>query len=327
LKLIIQIPAFNESQTISQTIQNLPRKLIGIDCIEILVIDDGSTDSTAKIARDAGAHHIVRSQENLGLAGAFSMGLNACLERGADIIINTDADNQYDGGGIHELVEPILQNKADIVIGDRRVSQNPYFSAGKRLLQRFGSFIVSQASRLDVPDAASGFRAFSREAAMRMVVVSNYSYTLETLIQAGAHNLRVISIPVKTNPPTRPSRLMRSPAHYLVNSSKTILRAYTMYKPLRVFTIFSFIFLFAGAALGIRFLYFYFNQQGAGHIQSLILAAVLIIVGVQILLIGMLADLIGFNRSILEEVLFRIRQLDYRVNENDPSRIDDIKTE
>jgi glycosyltransferase involved in cell wall biosynthesis len=308
LKLIIQIPCYNEALNLPATVDALPRQIEGIDVIEYLIIDDGSSDGTAQVAQSAGAHHMVRLPRHAGLAAAFVSGLEASLKHGADIIVNTDADNQYYAGDIQNLVRPILQGLADIVVGDRGVATLPAFTPTKRLLQRFGSWVISRASGVNTPDATSGFRAFSREAAMQTLVLSEYSYTLETLIQAGARRMSVLYVPVRTNPSTRPSRLMNNIPHYLANSSTTILRAYTMYRPLRVFSILGSLVALIGIALGMRFVYFMLIGQGSGKIQSLILAAVLLIVGFQILMIGLLADLIGFNRKILEEILFRMRR-------------------
>lgn len=314
VKLIIQIPCYNESLTLPATLQALPRQLEGIDCIEWLIIDDGSSDNTAEVASMNGADHVIQQKQHSGLAASFIAGLEACIRLGADIIVNTDADNQYEAGDISKLIKPILEGKADLVIGDRGVSTLQGFSPLKRFLQKVGSWVLSKASDLDIPDATSGFRAFSQEAALRTIVVSEYSYTLETLIQAGAHRTAVTYVPVRTNPQTRPSRLMRNIPHYLANSSQTILRAYTMYRPLRVFSFISAIFILAGTVLGIRFLVYFFDGKGAGHIQSLILTAVLIIVGFQTFLIGLVADLIGFNRRIMEEILYRMRRMEI----NDP---------
>ncbi|MBN1145678.1 MAG: glycosyltransferase family 2 protein [Anaerolineales bacterium] len=310
LKLIIQIPCYNEAQTLPVTLQALPRQLPGVDVIEYLVIDDGSSDGTAEVARENGAHHVARLSQHTGLAVGFVTGLEACLKHGANLIVNTDADNQYLAEDIQKLIEPILSGRADIVVGDRGVARQQAFSPLKRLLQRLGSWVIAQASGLKTPDATSGFRALSREAALRTLVLSQYSYTLETLIQAGARRMAVVYVPVRTNPQTRPSRLMRSIPHYVAQSSATILRAYTMYRPLRVFSALGALMVAGGLFWGIRFLYFYATGQGGGHIQSVILSAILLIVGFQILLIGLLADLIGFNRMILEELLYRLRRIE-----------------
>jgi len=292
------------------TINALPRELPGIDTIEYLVVDDGSTDNTSQIAQEMGVHHIIRLPRNVGLASGFAIGLEASLSHDADIIVNTDADNQYNAEDIQNLIAPILQGRADIVVGDRGVATLTAFSPLKRNLQRLGSWIIGKASGIETPDATSGFRAYSREAALRTLVLSEYSYTLETLIQAGSHNMAIEYVPVRVNPQSRPSRLMRSIPHYLANSGVTIVRAYTMYRPLRVFTALGFILLFGGLILGLRFLYFFIIGEGVGHVQSVILSAVLLIIGFQILLIGLVADLISFNRKILEEVLYRLRRIE-----------------
>lgn len=310
MKLLIQIPCYNEAETLPITLRSLPKALPGVDEIEYLVIDDGSADATAERARAHGAHHVVRFPAHRGLARAFVAGLDACLARGADLIVNTDADNQYHSEDIAQLIAPILAGQAELVIGDRGVSRLPTFSPLKRWLQGLGSAVVAQASGLPVPDATSGFRALSREAALRTLVLSNYSYTLETLIQAGARQFAVQYVPIRTNPPTRPSRLMRSLYHYLTNSSATIIRAYTTYRPLPVFFTIGALMTGLGALIGARFVYFYFSGQGTGHIQSLILSAILLIVGFYTGLVGVLADLVSSNRKILEEIVYRLRKLE-----------------
>lgn len=311
-KLIIQIPCYNEESTLPETLESLPKHLPGIDEIEVLIIDDGSRDQTAPVAARHGAKHILRFPRHVGLATAFAAGLNACLEHGADIIVNTDADNQYNAADIPALIQPILDNKADIVIGDRGVANHPEFSSLKRLLQRWGSKVLAMTSGLEIPDATSGFRAYSREAALKTIVLSGYTYTLETLIQAGSKGLAVAYIPVRTNPKKRPSRLIRSLPEYLALSTITIIRSYAMYRALRFFTLIGGIFILSGLFLGMRFLIIhYILRTGGGNLQSLLLMAVLLIIGFQILLIGLLADLISFNRKILEEVLYRLRKSDY----------------
>jgi glycosyltransferase involved in cell wall biosynthesis len=315
MKLIIQIPCHNEAQVLAATIKALPRTLPGVDTIEVMVVDDGSQDGTADVARQLGVQHVVNLPGHRGLAAAFSAGLDAGVKQGADIIVNTDADNQYNAEDILHLIAPILTNKAQIVVGDRGVATLADFTPVKRMLQRLGSWVVGRVSGMDIPDATSGFRALSREAALRTLVLSEYSYTLETLIQAGSLHIPVTYVKIRTNPQTRPSRLIRSIPHYLANSSTTIVRAYTMYRPLRVFSILGTIILLGGLALGLRFIYYYSIGQGGGHIQSVILAAVLLLVGIQVLLIGLVADLISFNRKILEELLYRVRRL-----ESDPPR-------
>jgi len=317
VKAIIQIPCYNEANTLADTVRQLPRTLAGVDVLEYLVIDDGSKDETAEVARAAGVHHVVRHTRNRGLAHAFRTGLETSLRLGADIIVNTDADNQYQAKDIARLVRPILDGRADVVVGDRMVGTLKSFSPLKRKLQRLGSWVIQKASGVATPDATSGFRALSRDAAMQTTVLSEYSYTLETLIQAGARRMAVEYVPIGVNPQTRPSRLMRSIPDYIRNSTVTILRAYTMYRPLRVFTILGSLLIFLGAVPGVRFLFFYFSGQRIGHVQSLILAAILIIVGFQVLLIGLLADLMGFNRKILEEVLHRTRKLELEARRSD----------
>jgi glycosyltransferase involved in cell wall biosynthesis len=308
VKLIIQIPCYNEEDTLPVTLAELPRSLPGVDEIEYLVIDDGSTDRTVEVAQRFGVQHIVRQKRNRGLAAAFQAGLEAALAAGADLIVNTDADNQYFGPDVAALVQPILAGRADIVVGDRGVADSEHFSALKRVLQRFGSWVVERAAGIPIPDATSGFRAFTREAALRLTVLSEYTYTLETLIQAGVRGMNVIFVPVRTNPKTRKSRLMRSLPSFLALQAVTILRFYTMYRPLRVFMTTGALLIAAALFLGLRFLYLYAVGRGAGHVQSLILAAILSIVGFQVCLIGLIADLVSMNRKMLEETLYRARR-------------------
>jgi glycosyltransferase involved in cell wall biosynthesis len=311
VKLIIQIPCLNEAATLPAAIRDLPTALTGIDRIEYLVIDDGSTDGTAEIAQQAGVHHVVRHTANRGLAAAFATGLEASLRLGADIIVNTDADNQYQAQDIARLIAPILGGRADLVVGDRGVAELAAFSPLKRRLQQLGSWVIGQASGLHTPDATSGFRALTREAALRTLVLSDYSYTLETLIQAGARRLAVDSVRVGVNPQSRPSRLMRGIPDYLRNSTVTIVRAYTLYRPLWVFTLIGLVFIGLGSIPGLRFLYFYVTGDPFGHVQSLILSAILVIVGFQVLVIGILADVLSFSRKIAEETNYRIRKLEF----------------
>jgi glycosyltransferase involved in cell wall biosynthesis len=320
MKLIIQIPCHNEAQVITDTIKSLPTSLDGFDKLEYLIVDDGSTDNTGAIALEAGAHHLVRLPGHMGLAVAFTSGLDACLKNGADVIVNTDADNQYLAEDICLLLNPILDGRAQIVVGDRGVATSQNFSAFKRILQRTGSWVVARISGMKIPDATSGFRALTREAALRTLVLSEYSYTLETLIQAGARRMPVEYVKVRTNPQTRPSRLIRSVPHYLANSGTTIVRSYTLYRPLRVFSLIGGLFILAGLALGGRFLYYYLIGQGSGHLQSVVLAAILLIVGFQVLLIGLVADLIGFNRKILEELLYRVRYIESSSSIENPAQ-------
>jgi glycosyltransferase involved in cell wall biosynthesis len=309
-KLIVQIPCYNEVSTLPAALAALPREIPGIDIIEILIIDDGSRDGTAEAAKALGVHHIVRFPRNLGLAAAFTAGLEESLRQGADIIVNTDADNQYEAKDIPRLIEPLLAGRADLVVGNRQVGQLPNFSPLKRRLQVFGSWVIGRASGLDTPDATSGFRAITRDAALRTFVLSRYTYTLETLIQAGASRRAVEYVPISINPQTRPSRLMRGMGHYIRKSTATILRSYTMYRPLRVFFTLGIGFIAAGLIPGIRFIHLYVTGHRIGHVQSLIMAAILIIVGFQILLIGLLADLLSCNRRLLEETIYRVRKLE-----------------
>jgi glycosyltransferase involved in cell wall biosynthesis len=316
MKLIIQIPCYNEEDTLPGTLQDLPRSLPGVEQVEWLVIDDGSTDRTVEVAEAHGVDHILCLRQNQGLARAFLAGLEHALHLGADIIVNTDGDNQYRGQDIERLVAPIVSHRAELVVGDRGVASARQFSPLKRWLQRLGSWVVQQAAGVRIPDATSGFRALSREAALRMLVLSNYSYTLETLIQAGARQMAVEYVPVRTNPQTRPSRLMRSLPEYLTQSSATIIRIYTLYRPLRIFLGLGALMIAGGLFVALRFLVLFVLRSGAtGNIQSLILAAILLIVGFQVCLIGLVADLIGFNRKIMEEILYRIRRMELEQDE------------
>jgi glycosyltransferase involved in cell wall biosynthesis len=312
VKLVIQIPCLNEEETLPATLAALPRCVEGIDEIEIVIIDDGSTDATAEVARSLGVRHVVRAPVNQGLARAFSAGLDYALKLGADIIVNTDADGQYRGDQIQLLIDPILHHEADLVIGDRRPGRLAHFSPAKRLLQVIGSWVVRQLSGTRIPDATSGFRAFSREAALKMNVVSDFTYTLETIIQAGKKQLSITHVPIDVNPETRPSRLFPGIPSYIVRSAATLVRIYALYEPLRVFTIIGLTLLAGGAVIGGRFVFYYFTDGGDGHIQSLILAAVLILAGFQTVLIGLLADLIGSSRRMLEDTLLRLRRLELR---------------
>lgn len=318
MKLIIQIPCYNEEETLPQTLRDLPREIPGIDEIEILVIDDGCSDCTVEVALAHDVHHILRMSHNQGLARAFLAGLEQALRLDADIIVNTDADNQYRGEDIGRLVAPILSGQAEIVVGDRGVATASHFPPLKRWLQRFGSWVVQKAAGVRIPDATSGFRALSREAALRTLVFSNYSYTLETLIQAGSRQMAVEYVPVRTNPQTRPSRLMRGLPEFLAQSTLTILRTYALYRPLRIFLGLGGLMIAGGLLLGLRFVYLFIARGGAtGNVQSLILAAVLLIVGFQVCLIGLSADLIRFNRQILEEILYRTRRIELEQDEGD----------
>lgn len=310
MKLIIQIPCFDEESALPQTWQDLPRSIPGIDVIEVLIIDDGSSDRTVAVARELGVHHILELRPHVGLANAFQAGLDKALALGADIVVNTDADNQYRGEDIPRLIQPILKHKADIVVGDRGVGNLEHFSPTKRLLQRVGSRAVQMAAGFPIPDAASGFRAYSREAALRLNVLSDFSYTLETLIQAGMFKIPIEFVPITTNPQTRKSRLAKSIPDYLLRSGITLIRAYTMYRPLRTFVSIGLLFMISGVLLGLRFVYLLLLNGAAGNVQSLILAAILLIVGVQTCLIGLAADLIGFNRRLQERTLLRLKRLE-----------------
>ncbi|MCP4606461.1 MAG: glycosyltransferase family 2 protein [Proteobacteria bacterium] len=311
MKLVIQIPCYNEEKTLPGAIADLPREVEGFDEVEYLVINDGSTDRTTEVARDCGVHHLVQFSGNRGLARGFMAGLDACLRVGADVIVNTDADNQYDASFIPALVKPIVDGKADMVIGDRQIDSVSSFSPTKKRLQRFGSWVVRLASASDVPDATSGFRALSREAALSLFVTSEFTYTLETIIQAGAARMKLDAIPIRTHPPVRKSRLFSSMWGYIKRSAGTIVRIYTMYNPLRSFLRVALLFFAIGLLAAGRFLYFFFTTSGpTGHTQSLILAAIMILVAFQIALSGVVADLIGANRKLLESVLRRVRSLE-----------------
>lgn len=309
LKLIIQIPCYNEEKFLPITLKDLPRQVPGVDEVEWLIINDGSTDRTADVAVEMGVDHIISFTNNKGLAEGFMAGLDACLKLGADIIVNTDADNQYNASDIGKLIEPILKGRADVVIGDRQVNHIQHFSFIKKRLQNLGSWVVRQLSGTNIPDTTSGFRALSREAALRMNVVSRFTYTLETIIQAGKKNLALAHVPIGTNGKLRNSRLFKSIPNYIKQSVATILRVYAMYEPLKIFFYIGLCVFGLGVLIGFRFLYFYvFLDQGRGHIQSLILAAILTIVGFQVMIVGLLADLIGANRRLIEDVLYRVRK-------------------
>lgn len=311
MKLIIQIPCYNEAETLEIALNDLPKKIDGIDEIEYLIINDGSKDNTVQVAKDWGVHYVVNFKKNKGLAKGFMAGIDACLRNGADIIVNTDADNQYNGEDIEKLVRPILEEKADIVIGERPIDDTEHFSPLKKKLQHFGSWTVRVASKTDIPDAPSGFRAYSRDAAMRLNVTNEYTYTLETIIQAGRNKIAMKSVPVRTNPELRKSRLFSSMFGYVKRSMVTIVRSFMMYKPLRFFTLIGGIFLLIGLALGIRFLVYFFMGAGTGHIQSLILASTLSMMGFMTVIIGLQADVIAGNRKLLEDIQYHVRKLDY----------------
>lgn len=311
MKLVIMVPAFNEENVLADTLSRLPGTVSGFDEVEILVLDDGSEDETGHIARESGAT-LVTMETHSGLARTFARGLEEGLARKADCIVNFDADGQYKAEDIARLVQPVLEGKADMVLGDRQVGKNPHFSFMKKVFQKVGSWTVRLASGISVHDAATGFRAYSARAARRLMVFSSYTYTLETIIQAGIHDIRTVSIPVETHPPSRPSRLYSSVPAYILRAGMTILRIFTLYRPLRVFTIAAVLFLTGGMALFVRFLYYFLVGQGHGHVQSVILGAVLIIVGIQVGLIGLLADLISINRRLLEDLRWKYMEREQR---------------
>lgn len=309
MRLFIQIPCFNEAATLAETWRHLPKDLPGVDEIHTLVIDDGSTDGTSDVAQKLGASHVVRLTTHKGLAEAFREGIDHCLRHGADVVVNTDADNQYWGEDIAALVRPILDGSADVVIGDRQIDRQAHFGPVKRRLQKAGSFMVRNLSGTDVPDAVSGFRAYSRAAALRTNVFSSYTYTQETVIQAGRRNLKVVSVPVRTNPPARTSRLVTSLPNYVTRSAATMLRTYVVYAPLRVFSLIAALCFVPGGLLVARFLYHYFTTPGqTGYVQSLIIGVGLVIIAAFVLLFGVLADLVRVNRVLLEDVLYTLRR-------------------
>ena len=325
-KLIIQIPCLNEAQTLPATLADLPRSVPGIDTIEVLVIDDGSRDGTAEVARAHGVAHVVRFRRNKGLAAAFSAGLDAALKAGADYIVNTDADNQYHAQDIARLVAPLIAGEADIVIGDRNIRDIQHMSGPKKILQGVGRWVVREVSNTQVPDTTSGFRAYTRDAAMRLTIVSEFSYTLESIIGAGKKRMAVAHVEVGTNPRTRPSRLFSSIYSYIKQSTATIVRIYTMHEPLKVFSYIGGLVFLVGVAISVRYLYFLLmgDAYGDRHLQSLILSAVLMIVGFQILIIGLVADAIAGTRKLIEEVLYRVRRLEVGDTPHDvSSRRDD----
>ncbi len=302
MKLIIQIPCFNEETSLPVALRDLPTSIEGVDEIEVLIVDDGSTDRTVEVARSLGVHHIVGFPINRGLARGFMHGIKCCLERGADIIVNTDADNQYCGADIEKLIAPIIAGEADLVIGARPIGAIQHFSLVKKILQKVGSGVVKLVSGTQVDDAPSGFRAFSRDAALSLNVFSKYTYTLETIIQAGQKNLRIVSVPIRVNPDLRPSRLVRSISGYVGKSLTTIVRMFVVYRPFRFFMLLGSVVFGAGFAIGARFVYFYVTGSGTGKIQSLILAAVLLMMGFHTMLLGFVTDLLAVNRKLLEEL-------------------------
>lgn len=310
MKLIIQIPCYNEADTLAVALRELPRSLEGFDKVEWLVINDGSTDDTVRVAKDNGVDHIVSFTKNQGLARAFIAGLDACLKLGADVIVNTDADNQYNAKDIPLLITPITDRKADLVVGARPISEIEHFPFIKKLLQKWGSRVVRLASKTNIPDAPSGFRAMSREAALRLNVFNDYTYTLETIIQAGQKNMSITSVPVRVNRVLRPSRLVKSIPSYIEKSIVTIARIFVVYKPFRFFMTIGLLLFTLGFTIGIRFLYYFLREGGEGHVQSLILASILIGIGFQTMLVAFLADLQAVNRRLMEDIQYRIRKMD-----------------
>jgi len=310
MKLIIQIPCYNEEETLTIALNHLPKKIEGIDEIEYLIINDGSRDNTVEVAKEWGINHVVNLKQNMGLAKGFMAGINECLCQGADIIVNTDADDQYRGEDVEAIVRPIIEGKADIVIGARPIDETEHFSPLKKMLQHFGSWVVRKASGTDIPDAPSGFRAYSREAALRLNVINNYTYTLEQIVQAGRNKIAITWVPIRTNDELRPSRLFNSMFGYIKKSILTIVRAYIMYKPLAFFTGVGLIPLIAGIGIGVRFLIFYFSGEPGGHIQSLILGSLLITLGAIIWVVGLLADTTAANRKIMEDIQYHVRKMD-----------------
>jgi glycosyltransferase involved in cell wall biosynthesis len=311
MKLIIQIPCLNEERTLPATIADLPRQIPGIDEIELLVVDDGSTDRTVEVARECGVHHVVRLTNNRGLAAGFQAGLDACLKLGADIVVNTDADNQYKGADIPKLVAPIVAGEADMVVGDRRVTEIEHFSGSKKRLQRLGSWVVRRVSGTEITDATSGFRAYNREAALQLLVVDNFTYTLESLIQAGKMLVAVEEVAIGTNPQTRESRLFDSTGHYVRRNALAILRIYARYEPLRAFSTAAAVVLLLAFAAWLPFLLdWILNGDSTGHIQSLILGAVLFIAAVQLFALGVIGDLLAGQRVMTQRVFERVRRVE-----------------
>jgi len=306
LKLIIQIPCYNEAGTLGITLAALPRQIPGFDAVESLIIDDGSQDDTVRVARECGVDHIVRHTRNQGLARGFMSGLDACLRLGADVIVNTDADNQYNADDIPALTAPILARQADIVVGARPIETIEHFSPVKKILQKLGSWVVRAASKTDIPDAPSGFRAMSRAAAQRLMVFNDYTYTLETIIQAGQKNMAITSVPIRVNEDLRPSRLVKSIPSYIKRSIFTIVRIFVIYRPFRFFGTIGAVLFGAGFLIGLRFLWKFLSGQGEGHVQSLILASVLLGMGFQTFLVAFVADLLAANRKLLEDMRFRL---------------------
>ena len=320
MKLVIQIPCRNEEEVLAQTVSELPKHIDGIDEINVLVIDDGSTDRTVEVAREAGVRHIVSFTTHQGLARGFAVGMDRALSLGADIIVNTDADNQYCAEYIADLIQPILDGRAEFVIGNRQTNTIEHFSWVKKRLQKLGSWVVRRLSGTDIPDATSGFRAYSREAALRLNIVSPFSYTLETIIQAGKKGIATTHVPIETNPKTRESRLFHSTWHFIKQQTSTILRIYVMYEPLKTFAYLSAVPFIIAMLLGVRFLWYYFEGGAAGHIQSLIAMTVLFVLSFLLMVLGILADLIYISRRLTEDTLYRTRRQELREREREKPR-------
>jgi glycosyltransferase involved in cell wall biosynthesis len=314
MKLLIQIPCYNEAETLAITLSALPREVPGFDKVEWLIIDDGSTDKTIDVAQKNGADHIVRHTRNRGLARAFLTGIREAVRLGADVIVNTDADNQYNADDIPALIQPIIKGQADIVVGARPIDSIAHFSPIKKILQKIGSWVVRTASNTDIPDAASGFRAMSRDAVQQLVVFDNYTYTLETIIQAGQKNMAITSVPIRVNADLRPSKLVKNVPSYVIHSVVTIVRIFIVYRPFRFFCSIGVILFGTGLLIGMRFMWFYFNGHGAGHVQSLILAGVLVGMGFQTLLIAVIADLLSVNRTMMEDVSLNLKNISHDID-------------
>ncbi len=324
MKLIVQIPCLNEEATLSQTVRNIPRTIEGIDEVAILVVDDGCTDRTAEVARMLGVDHIVSFNKTKGLAKTFSLGLDTSLKLGADIIVNMDGDNQYRGEDIPKLIKPVLEGKADIVVGNRQINTIKHFSLVKKVLQQLGSWVVRKFSDTSIKDTTSGFRAYSRDAALRLNIVSPFTYTLESIIQAGMKDINIVQIPICTNKPLRKSRLFKSIPSYIRRSIATIIRMYTMFQPLKVFISVGITFFTIGSCGVLRFMYYFFTAGGAGHVQSLVISSILIIIGFLLLMLGLIADIISFNRRLIEDILYRVRKIELDLN-SDNENTDEFK--
>ena len=308
MKLIIQIPCYNEAETLPVALKELPKKVEGFDKVEWLIINDGSTDNTVEVAQKNGVDHVISFKKNRGLAEVFKAGLDACIHLGADVIVNTDADNQYDARDIPKLLQPILEGKADIVIGARPISQIQHFSLIKKILQKFGSYVVRNVSKTDIPDAPSGFRALTRDAAMKLNVFNNYTYTLETIIQAGRKNMAITWVDINVNEDLRLSRLVKSILSYIQKSLITIVRIFMIYEPFTFFMRIGLITFITGLLIGLRYIYYMFTGDGSGHVQSLILSSILLVMGFQTMITAFIADLLSANRKLLEDIQYRIKK-------------------